>query len=399
MKNKLFYILPLITVLFVACNNSNSKAQILEKTGNFNYLNSIFIDVMMPDSTVGKFILDSGSPITVLDSSFYRDDFGLQIIDSILVGGTSSSGRILMPLYDYTDMYVLNNKIESDVIVVTNLKKLIPIEDGIIGLLFFYNNIVEIDYENEMINLISDSSKIDKSYTKIELFEINYKLYIKLELAINSTTIDGLFLIDTGSEHAIKLDKYYVDSLDLYNSVEKKIEKTTKNGGVNGTTYKFNIKAKQAKIADFTIDNVLLSCTNPPKNKKSKKHKVRLGTVGNVFLSRFSIVFDMKNSAFYLKPNSLYSSDFEHCRSGIRLGKETKKGFLINSVHYNYSVQSFNVLEGDILFDIDNKSVLELGYLKSKAILQEKGKHQLKLYRNNEIIDVEIDIIDIMNLL
>ena len=385
-------IILLLSLLFFAnCNN--------EKLSNFNYTSSIFIDVKINDSVTGKFILDTGASLTLLDSQFVKkNNISLFRIGNIDLGGTGNSPAKSVPIYQNIKTMFLNNNFSSEFLTTYDLKKIIPIEDGIAGINFFKNKIVKIDYKNEILTFLENNKEIDNSYTKIPLTLIKTKPYMLLHIKINdSISISGQFLIDTGSEFAVTLNSYYSEKLKLYEKIDKKIIKKVTNGGIGGNTYKFLIKADKIKFYGFKIQDILISCVKQ-EFEHIEKTKQILGRVGNLFLENFDVIFDINNKFMYLKPNENYK-EFNYFRGGMSIGKKTKNGFTIRNVLEKSNARNIGIEKGDILTEIDGKNVIKLGYLKLKVLLMQKGKHKLKLLRNNKIIHKEIEITNLMKLL
>jgi len=144
---------------------------------------------------------------------------------------------------------------------------------------------------------------------------------------------------------------------------------------------------------------MIVSCSLNTKGAESYQKGTRIGTIGNLFLEKFDLIIDFKNNYIYLKPNKTYKNKFTYIRSGISLGEKTNKGFKIKSILNLKTTKNLNIKENDILTQIDNKSTLELGYFKTRLLLQGKGEHKLKLLRKEEIIEQTIYINDLMKLL
>lgn len=370
---------------------------------NIEYINSIFIKVQVNENTTGRFLLDLGSPVTVLDSQFVaQNNIQLDSIDFVSVGGSGNSEPEIMPLYSNMPLIAYGDTLNSYEIIVYNLKKIISIEDGIIGYPFFENRLVYLDYLKQELKTFTNRNLIDNSFKEIPLTFINGKPYFNLTLKINdSLSVEGMFLFDTGSELGIKLDKYYTDSLDLFNKIDKKIISSTKNAGVGGTRYTFMIKADQTKFSNFNIDNLLVHCSIQTQGAGSKKIGKRVGTVGNLFLQNFYIIFDIDNNKVFLKPNSNYYKKFTYIRSGIGLGQLTHRGFEIKNILENSIAYENDIKENDIIFMVDAKQTTELGYFKTRELLQTKGEVELILIRPNSFMDYfiakKINITDLMD--
>ncbi len=391
MKNLYIFILSL--TLFANCNSPSGS--------DLKYSGSVFINVNVNDSVSGQFLLDTGSPVSLFDSSFVSDNkLKFTIIDSVKVGGSGNSEPVLKPLYKGEKLTICKDTFTPDLVLLLDLKKIIPVEDGIIGFQYFKDKIVQIDYAQHNLKLYSSVNQLDNGFKSIPIEILGDKIYTNLTLTINDgTTLSGRFLIDTGSEYALILDNYYADSLNLYQNTEKKIRKQVKNGGVGGTTYKFLIKASKAELADFQIEDILLSCSQQKHGATTGHKSQRIGTLGNRFLDKFTLVFALPERKIFLKPNSSYYEPYTYVRSGISLGKRQEKGYVIKSILEQSAAYNAGIREGDILLSINGKDVLELGYFSTKKMLNTKGRHRLVIQRNSDILTKTTEVEDMMKLL
>lgn len=392
MANQLFNIkiFLFIVMLLYSCKTAKQKS-------NITYMNSIFVDVSMNGDT-GKFILDLGSQITVIDSQFAKkSNIFLDSIDYVEVTGAGNSEPINLPIYSPIPIKIADKFNDSSDFIIINLKKIIPVEDGIIGQQFFQKRIIKIDYETKNISEIQKKENIPNDYTAIPIIFINSQPYIELKLKINeTTTIKGLFLIDTGSEFAIKLDSYYTDSLKLFENIKKKITKKLKNGGIGGNVSSFLIKANSVKCSKFEIKNILVNCFYQKKGIGSKKRNKRIGTIGNLFLEKFHLIINLTDKKIYLKPNKNYKDFFSYVRSGISIGKKTETGITIKAILNKSPAKNENIKESDIITEINNKKTTKINYFEIRKMLQQKGKIEMKILRNNEKIQKKFFITDIM---
>jgi len=392
-------IIPFLFLIFlnIFCNNlnkTNENIQILQK--NIDYVNSIFVKVKY-NNIFGSFLLDSGSPCTVLDSQFVaNNNIELDSIGTTKLSGTGNNTFNKVICYKNIGLELFNQE-NISYLLVYNLKNILPIEDGIIGIEFFATNLVNIDYQNQRIEILNNQDEIDESFTKIPIIVIDNQMYINLSLKINDDiNLNGLFLIDTGSEYAITINNYNTDSLDLFNKIDKKLIRTTPNGGIGDTTYKFLIKGQVCKINKFEINNILVSCSLQSKNATNDFKNLSVGSVGNLLLEKFNVIFDMKNSCIYLKFNFLNSNNFTYIRSGINLGNLLEAGFLVKYITKETTAENNEIKTGDIITEINGESVASLGYFKTRQKLQQKGNVEVKILRNNEILIKNLNVDDLL---
>lgn len=392
----LIYILLIATLFFSNCKNTEP-----EENKNFDYANSIFFKIDIYDTLSGTFVFDTGAPMTVFDSTFVASkNLNLKKIDEIMVGGTSDADAVYKSIYANIPMSFLGNKIFSDDILVLDLKRLIPIEDGIIGLNFLQNRIVELNYEKEYIKILDNLDNISDDFVKIPIQIIDNQIMLELELHINdSIFVSGLFTIDTGSESTITLTRTVSDNLDLNSKIEKKIFKKNQFGGILGATKKYFFKAEKCQISGFEIENISASFSANNKGSIGSNETVKKGLIGNYLLEKFTIIFNLDDSEIFLKPNNYYFLDFEHLHSGLSIGFPNEKGYLITGIYENSSADSKNVNYGDYLLSIDDIDVKSYSFIDLRKLLKSKGIYKMKFSRKDSIYETEIEVSDILDLL
>ncbi len=377
---------------------ASSSSEISKK--NIRYINSIFATVNINGSVSGNFLFDTGSPVTLFDSTFVAaNNIELKEAGTIPVSGSGNSAPVQLPYYENPKVNAFGQLAYSQLVLVYDLKKIIPVEDGIIGFDYFYDNIVKIDYKHHRLSLVDKKEKIDASYKKYKLEVIEGKMYVRMDIEISEDkTVSGLFLIDTGFEMAISIDRFYADSLNFYADLDK-IEKNVKNGGIGGAVKSYLIKANNARIGKYSIDDVLVNCSRNSKGKSARKSKVRVGKIGNLYLEKFDIVIDCGGNSIYMRPNSNYNRLFTYVRAGISLGKVAEGGFLVRSVLNKSAASNVGIISGDIIHSIAGQKTSELGYYQTRRLLEVEGDVSIEIIRQGKTIKKALEIQDMMEFL
>lgn len=241
---------------------------------------------------------------------------------------------------------------------------------GIAGVDFFSNYLVEIDYLKQKINLYNLNSKIDRSYQKINTthnvknIQIFKRFTTPITLKIDSITkITGNFLIDTGSSRnitTIKLLNKYKPLL-----VSSKNEKEILNASPHGFNNPIYYRVPKLIFNNKSYDNLIIDDNN------DVNHNITglKGILGGGFLKHFKILINYKNSEIYIKDNfSKIGFTKNIISDGVKIKeyRHPKRKLIIGSVLKNKN----GLKIGDNVLKINNidyqKIQLEKYYLGKK---------------------------------
>lgn len=108
--------------------------------------------------------------------------------------------------------------------------------DGIIGLDFFSDKILEINYSQNYLKIHNRNDSISfYQYTKIQCQKVNNRLFIPITLNINDTiSISDKFSIDIGFGRTVVLTSHVVSKYNLDKVISNKARYYTKYRGVGG---------------------------------------------------------------------------------------------------------------------------------------------------------------------
>lgn len=200
--------------------------------------------------------------------------------------------------------------------------------DGILGIDFFKDYILEINYHKQVIKLYgSQDENIKKNYLKLETKQNNknielYKRFTtKLEIStVNGKQIFGDFIIDTGSSRGITT----INSFQKLKNTEPIFSIKTANAsphGFNSPKY-FKIKSltfNKKKYPFLIIDN------NEDVRIENKNTPIFKGIIGGKFLKNFNIIIDFKKSQVFIKELD-FKRNHNFITDGIKLKDYRKKG-------------------------------------------------------------------------
>ena len=201
--------------------------------------------------------------------------------------------------------------------------------NGIIGIEFFKNHLVELDFRRERILIYKDKSALRLSrYEKIKLEKVSEKLYINAQVKNDSSEMPARLLLDTGSGDAL-----WLFEKDEQFKMPVKGFRDYLGFGMSGDVYGFRSKVDTLEIGDFTFDKITFAY--PELDRENfQSSELNRGSIGGEVLRRFEIVIDYDNEFLYLRQTRAFKDGFYYNMAGLKLreGKEE----LVTDVKYNY---------------------------------------------------------------
>ena len=190
--------------------------------------------------------------------------------------------------------------------------------NGLLGYQFFKDHVVGIDYRNEKITI---STSIDyfrhyqTRYQKAAMQVIDQKAYVELGLLLKSKWQKHLFLLDIGNSESLLFFPNRISDFQFSSKTLKDYIGKGFNGDITGIRGRIPaiclgldtlLQPIVSKVDSFSVRNLNL-------NRKS------LGLMGYGVLSRFDIIVDYPQKAFYFKRNKDFFEPFQFNMSGLTL--------------------------------------------------------------------------------
>lgn len=192
-------------------------------------------------------------------------------------------------------------------------------------------------------------------------------------------------LVDTGAGHAISLETYNENPFPLpatYIAANLGI-------GLNGNIGGFLGRLKNISLGKFTVNTPI--CAFPDyKDVASKTYSIaRNGSIGNLLIKKFNIIFDYQGGFMYLKPNINFKSPFEHDMSGLELfaGGEKLDRIFVNRVEPNSPAEEIGIKKNDELLAINLKKVKEMSLEEIIQLFESQNNKSfyIEYERNKEV--------------
>ena len=362
----------------------------------------VVLHVRINDSSPLNLILDSGIRNTIITELDTGDRISLSYSDVKelmgLGGGNqleayASNSNILRIgkfKMEYKTVYVLKND-------VFNLSRHSGSKiNGLIGVDFFQDYIVEINYSQKRIRIYDPTSfEIPKGYGMLPVTVESQKMFVDLTvLESDSTRKSVKMLIDTGAE----LNAWFQTiSKESVHTPPKWVQGTI-GEGLNGIiTGKYG-HIPQICFGDFCIKNPIVSFPDSATITGIVLNSKRDGTIGSQLLNRFNIFIDYKQKRFFFKPNSAFKKRFTYNVAGIEIIQVSPYFTLteVLDVWKNSPADIAGVKKGDEIMEVNGLNAFQMSLGEVRKIFETPTNNSLllTLKRDKKDILVQIDMKD-----
>ena len=295
---------------------------------NFQQIsNLVLIPLSINGSQPLNFIIDTGSPYTVITNVEAIQYFNLNKGRPIQISGLGNDDKTL-------EAYLsMNNQIQIGKAVSKTTELVLLYEEnfnlssrfgvpvyGIIGYDLLKEFLIEINYTRNKISFYEPDYFYKKKKNKLKKFEEiplqikKKKPYIQVNSNLGNEYISLNLLIDSGSW----------DAMWLFEDESQKIHVPAQNivdylgFGLNG-----EIHGKKSRIPYVQLGSVKLELPTVSFPDTTSTQRVsrldRNGAVGSEILKRFTTIYDYQNQKIFLKKNKQIHEDFNYNMAGMEL--------------------------------------------------------------------------------
>jgi hypothetical protein len=396
MVKELMFSLFLVVILSVSCSdNKTNKAEIPEGAIPIVYRGHIYIKGSA-DSVNGNYVFDTGASNLYYDSTYYSGGgFNYSEFWNAKLPGAGKTPQDVIVIADSVNFRFGNNLYQTSNVPVLQLKPILgDFADGILGMEYFQNSVLEINYENEYMRIFPAIDSVDVSrYCKIDINKKGNRLFIPLEVKINDTLIiAGEYQLDFGSGGAVSLTSPAAGKFNLLKTVGSKTLYFTMYGGVGGESTSYDFMAYSLAIGDFVFENVVMNFHMDKSGAMASDE--HFGLLGNQIYERFNVIIDFINNAIYLLPNKNFGEPFEFSRLGFSyvdrshtLGLWNVKGL------YSGSDAEKNGLKiDDKILSVNDIDVNMIDYESQKDFFSDLSEVKLLIDRKGEQMEIEFKL-------
>lgn len=362
----------------------------------------VVIKARINDSSVLNLILDSGIRNTIITELMPGDRITLNYSNVKELMGLGGGEHIEAYASNYNTLKIGKLKLDYKTVYVLktdvfNLSKHTGTKiNGLVGIDFFQDYAVEIDYTRKRVRFLeSKSFDIPKGYGMLPVTIETQKMFVDLTV-IESDTIrkTAKMMIDTGAE----LNAWFQTSTKGSVQVPSKWIRGTIGEGLNGLiTGKYG-HLPQICFGEFCLKNPIVSFPDSSTINGIIATSKRDGTIGCQLLSRFNTIFDYKDKKIYFKPNENFNNKYSYNIAGIEIVQMTPYVTIseVLDVWANSPAQIAGVQKGDQIIEINGTKAFEMTVSEIRKIFEtpSKSKMFLRLMRGEKEIQVEIEMKD-----
>lgn len=362
----------------------------------------VVISVKINNSSPLNLILDSGVRNTIITELESGDRISLNYSDIKDMMGLGSGEHLEAYTSNYNILNVGKLKLQNKTVYVLqkdvfNLSKFTGFKiNGLIGVDFFQDYTVEIDYSSKRIRFYDpDKFVLPKGYGELPVSIEAQKMFLDLMVVERDSTRKKVkMLIDTGAELNAWFQTYKKESV---HAPAKWIQGTI-GEGLNGViTGKYG-RIPEIYFGEFSLKNAIVSFPDSTTIKTIIANSRRDGTIGSQLLSRFNMFIDYGNKKFYFKPNSNFGKKYFYNVAGIEIVQITPVLTLteVFDVWENSPAALAGVQRGDQIIEVNGVRAFQMTVGEIRKMFETPSKRPLilTLKRGDKEISVEIDMKD-----
>lgn len=346
----------------------------------------IYLPVTIRDSAQGEFVFDTGATDFYLDSLFHARNFPESSpTGKGAIGGAGNKMQIIRILMEPIAFTLPSGSYRSpNFIPLLHLKEIMGRQaDGIVGQRFFKGKYIEINYPDGRFNVTDHPDTT--GYRRLPLsFQKGY-LFVRATVKVSGKTIEGWFLLDTGSGGSATLTSTTAAKYDLTNAPGEKASYHNSQGGLGGTSDHTRIVAQEVILDTFRLKDIAISYSADTSGALASKN--HMGLIGNRVLNRFDVILDLKDMNLFLRPNADYDKPFKNYGHDILYVDRTDiyDGFVVTGMRIGGEAEKAGLKENDILIAIDAAPLKELSRKEVNKLLNDTEKiHVLSVQRSGE---------------
>jgi hypothetical protein len=391
----LFCFTFLIIAHFCTAKNKLVASIPFEMVGSY-----IVLDTKINQSSKLKMILDTGLRYTIITELFPDDSLDLNYGELRDLQGLGSGKSFFA--YESTGNTVqvgrvalMNRQVYAFKEDLFNLSKQTGTKiNGLIGVDFFRDYVVEIDYSARRLRMFDPENFTDpKGYGVMPMTIQRQKMYIHLSVLETDSALQSIkMLIDTGAE----LTAWFETLTNKAVNIPEKSIRGRIGQGLNGEINGVFARVEQLCIANFCVKNPIVAFPDSASIGQIIRTTDRDGTIGSQLLSRFNLIIDSSRRKFYFKPNSTFNKPFVYNIAGLEVAHTS--GVIphveVVNVWKDSPAERAGLRQGDIITEINYTKTLGLAISDVRHLFEVASKIPLKLTyeRNGSYKQIALDM-------
>lgn len=246
------------------------------------------------------------------------------------------------------------------------------IYDGVIGHDMMRHFTWEIDANRNEIIISQQRYQPEADAQYLELSSFFSKISVQGDLAFNdSHTVNGEFIVDTGSRHYLKINATYPETNEI-DIASHRVRAA--DFGLSGKVEHDRVTLPHLSFGDLRIDNVKVNLI--PGGDEDD-----WWVLGNALMNQFKTVIDYQHDAFYLVPQKPFVTDYNLL--GIELRKIRSGNFVVRYLFPDLPGSKYDLQVGDIVTRINDRAAHEVSLSDYNDTASRVGEHSICIERDN----------------
>ncbi len=358
----------------------------------------IIVHIVLEEKLPLNFILDTGSPFSVLFEKTYADILRIKYSDTIRLAGADQTRALRGHIARRIKIGLSpGHTAVRDIIILSQdyfkLKNYIGYNiHGILGMDFFKALLVEINFRRQRVVFYRDSTAIhiSRKYIQIPIATHNGKPYLRLPLKVDADSnslVEANLLLDTGAGLNMLLINGSSPTIQLPKNHIRGFIGTGLGGNVEG----YLSRIEGYELGGVTYHRTLAYFQSIDSNVvRLDTSFVRHGIIGNKLLENYSVIIDVHHNKLFLKPYHTKPITFNWDKSGLlvyAVGADFNH-FIIGDVLEHSPAAKAGILPGDQIVRIGwwPASWFSLNRITKMLSGKENSKIRLTINRNGTII-------------
>lgn len=348
-----------------------------------------WVSVSMNNSRPMHFILDAGSPFTLLNIGV-PETVGFErgpdrTFENGFVDHTYTP-KACVNVLGVTMSDIDIGDIELDHVSAMEGERI----DGLVGGQLFSQYVVRINYMESTVDVFPASYEYKGDGIVLPLTVDGLCFTDASVLSPDGRWVRGTFIVDTGVRMALLLNGPFVDKNELL-MAEKRVPRASVGVGVNGETKGDIFRVSQIELGGFYLSDVMSVASRDDVVIESEDPLA--GIIGADLLRRFRVTFDYPHKQLILEVTPETYAPFVYDRSGLFLLGEGDdyRTIRVHSVIAGSPAEDAGIRKGDRLVSVDGKNARRLGLEATRRLFRENHtRYRLVLERDGALVTARL---------
>ncbi len=325
----------------------------------FQYRDHLYLHACINNEYQANVIFDTGgSDLFGIDSVYLSTSaWHPQDVGWGRTGGAAGRTRVKVIL-DPTALSIGSLNSTYDIVPIFKLRDVIDCHvDGIWGIKDIQQHPLEINFEQGFLKYYKDGNPPVEGYEKLPIRFQDRRIQVQAEVLIGGKSIQGWFLMDTGSGGAVNFSAKTVKEFGLESLPGKRYIKDMTQFGIGDKAQEEIIvmQSQSIIIGSDSINNKVISYM--PVGTGIFGDKGFTGIIGNQVLSKFNLIIDIANSVLYLKRFKEDQPTQPNFDFGFRNRTDIGKGWIVSSLTRGGDAANAGLQLNDCIMAINGRPV------------------------------------------